>query len=172
MIELDIECAISNIPKDKLMSVADAVAKHGNFCSTNYFAMNGINFLEQMMPDDSIAKLIVGDRYSCYYTSHHLGTKFYRAVPTYILSDNIEKYFDHHLVREKVRIQMCREMACDPEWFVPDWGDLEANPIDRTLLGSGYVDDCDWGHSSIKQMAVELDNGDHLICHFNCYYSK
>lgn len=167
---LDIECAISKLPKYKLIEVGEAVLLHDNFVSIDYFGVNSILAINKMLPDDSVVNQLINDTYYCYYTSNHMNASFYRAVPTYILTNDVGKYFDQF--QDNSHIQHFRDMACDADWFVPDWDDIPPNRVQSTLLGSGYYTDTYNGSASVHQLAVELDNGDHLICHFNCFYHK
>lgn len=167
---IELECAISKILKHKLIEVKDLVGVHNNFLSIDYFGLNSIVAINKMLPDDPIVNQIIGDTYHCYYTSNHMGVKFYRVVPSYILTDDVGKYFD--LFPDNYNIQMFRDMACDPEWNVPEWEHNSPTLIQRTLLGSGFVTDSFNGSPDVREIAVKLDNGDHLVCFFNCFFHK
>lgn len=167
---LDIECAISSLDKSKLIKIENIADAPDNFLSLDYFMGNSILAIKKLLPNDSVVKEILADLYNCYYTSSHLGAKFYRVVPTYILSNDVGKYFD--LFPDNWNIKLYREMACDPEWNIPDWKDIKPNSVQKTLLGSGYYTDSFNGSADVNTLAVQLDNGDHLVCFFNCFFHK
>jgi len=169
-LRLDMECAITSLPKNKLMDVEVAANLHNNFVSLDYFSENGLYALKQLLPDDSVVKTLLSDRYNCVYSTEMLGAQFFRAVPDMILTDDVGKYFDKF--PDNPRVKMFREMACDDDWNKPDWNDMKPSAIQRSFLGSGYISTVFNGHADVSHFAVPLDNGDHLICYFNCFYHK
>ena len=92
------------------------------------------------------------------YTCPHSEMDFYSLVPLYLLSDDLNKY--------PVEFS---GMSKDKEWnwdrCYNDKGYLYDN-IDKAMLGTGYTlwTNAGDGSNDYLTVAVELENGDKIIC--------
>lgn len=123
--------------------------------------LNSILSLEEGSVFESLRKAgIDTSSFEQTYLCPYSGLEFYSLVPMFLISNDLSLY---------IKRTEFNDMAFDKEWM---WDRQDPNnlfnpsDLNKSMLGSGYTYGCNISDGSNQYLlvAIELDNGDKLIC--------